>query len=711
MIVSTTQYRQLSREGVKTDYYAAQPLPGEIIAAESKDRVDILSPKGDLLHTSRGGNLEANLKGDVFWTRDQNIMKWSADEGETTFAEGYSRYLPGPDGKVFAIGYNPDSEFRGATVDLLDAEGKLVSRAPLPAQFKITGAYISHDQSKVLIGGWADNYSDPYADPYVRPADVFSLEVDDNGQLKMTNERSSSLNALSQKDCQPFLLQDGRVGVAEQLSYKVGGRTANHDRVWEILGPGAAAGGRPADFSGTNRPLSTLDEQIAAIYPDTEASRYHVPPEGTPMWPPLGGSEGGLVDLTPTPPAPPAPPEEVSPLRSNLLPLSSGGLGLGAGVALFAAGLGPIGVGVGLIGLAGAGVLKWLSSRRQEDTYVPTPLEPIPHLVDPKLGESLKESLDLTRAPSQTFGTTKVSQSDRAMVVEFPTGMVATREGEKLRLYGPTGEEKTLPKIKSFNFDSDSGVMTVNGTIYNLVDGSVTNGKLKVEGGVVSTSDGSSPPYLGRGVFSTGQRDKLTLPLPPEVFSNTVGYEKTHASGEIFTRTKVLLASGPSFKLVEQLDTLKAPEYSSDGTLKQPEEKLQSTTYRVTLNDGRVLAGDAKGATLNGKELKNTSLSIQGDSITLRKEEYGKYYERRPKESFWDQVGDLLVPGTRDYETKEAKDERVNRQLDLTIHADGEVELAEYRRAAGYGAEFERTSHSVGKVGDPEIGANFEKVL
>lgn len=710
MIISTTQHRQLSRNGAPTDYVAAQPLPGETLAAQAEDTVDILSPDGKVLHSSPGQNLEANLQGDVFWTRDQNIVKWTPEKGESTFANGYSQFLPGPDGKVFAIGQDREGgEFGVPTVDLLDADGKMVSRSPLPESFHITGAYLSHDQRKALIGGWSEKYSDVYS----RPSSVFSLEVDPDGQLKVTREHSGNLNALSTKDCQPLLLQDGRIAVAEQLDYTIAGRKADKDHVWEILGPSAAPGGRLVNIGGTDAPASTLDEQLQAVYPGQQ-ERHYEPSEGTPVWAPLGLSQDGLVDLTPLAPAsaPILETRKPSALRSTILPLSSGGLGLGAAAALFAVGLGPVGIGVGLLGLAGAGALKWLGSRsEQQEVRQERPLPAVPRLVDPKLGESLRDSLGLKQASRQAYGAATVSLGDDKVVVEFPTGMVATKQGEgkelEVHLYGPTGDEKSLPEIESFQFDAEAGSLAINGTVYDLRNSAVSHGNLRVQNGQISSTDGSNPTYLGRGKF-----DALTLPFLPEVFSDTVGYEKAHASGEVFTRSRVAVGACESFRSVEVIDTVKAPEFAADGSLKENQETVTGTGYKVTLNNGRVLMGDGEGATLDGKELKHTSLSFDGEAVTLRKEEYGGYYERKAKDSLWDQLGEILVPGTREYETVEGKGEQVSRQLDLSIHADGKVVLTEYQRESNlYGAPFKQTSQSVAKVGDPQIGDNFEKLL
>ena len=344
MNIKATEHRHYSNK----DYRIASDLPNNRQVAERKDCVDILGESGEVINSSAGSNVDTNIRGDVFWTEGDEIQKWSEAEGEQSVAKGYRGFIPGPDGKLFALGF--DREAARQTVELLDEKGNTGGKALLPEQFKITGAYTNQDQSRVLLGGW----SEAYFDVYTRPATLFALEVSDEGALKMEAVRRDNLNALSVKDYQPIILEDGREGVVTQMELKLGSRSESHEGAWSLLGYGAAPGGRPVDPFGSDLPANTLSEQLSQLFSSNEKTGSSSP--GVPVWSKMEPRNPDLVDVSPPPTCREVEPEKKLWHPSLALKAGSGGAGLAAGAALLAVGLGPVGLGVAAAGLLG-GVL------------------------------------------------------------------------------------------------------------------------------------------------------------------------------------------------------------------------------------------------------------------------------------------------------------------------------------------------------------------
>ena len=615
MIIQKTQSRNLSRDGVPTNYVAAYELPDKTLAAQSEDKVDIMSENGEVLFSSPGKNLEANIDGDVFWAEDGNIQKWTKDSGETTLARGYSEFIPGPDGKLFAFGYHRD---RVKTVDLIGANGDVLSSRPLPERFNLTGAYISHDQKKALVAGCEDAYHG-YDGPIHHKASLYSLEVAANDYLFMKTERRDRLNPSLRKDYKPFLLEDQRVGVNAQGSYSIGERTEKTGDVWNLLGYSAAPGGRPVNIAGTDTPASTLTEQLELI---STGRRPDAPPshqDGTPVYSEIK-----------------APGER--------------------------------------LGTSG-------SADQQENPALPS----VPHLVNPNLGTELKKTLGLGATPPSSFPKGDVTQEDGRMVIEFKTGMVLTKiEGEQveLHLYGPTGDEKSLPSPKQFSFNEKTGIMNIDQTSFHLRDGTIKNEWLSLNNGTMEKDAASKPVYRGNGVFQIRKDDPDShrqLALHPEIFSETIGPEEKLVAGEVFTNSEEIMSGSKAFESVVRTQTLKVAENGLDAWWKG-EKQVLATSYRATLTDGQTIEGDETSAKVNGKELKNAKLIVDNASVTIRQEQFGPSLLKRPTGNLLERVADVLTMGHQYYELVEGGAEHVVNHKDLRIHTAGGIKMTEFAR-------------------------------
>lgn len=676
------------------------------LATRTKDGVTVTSPDGEVVHTAKGYNLDANDQGQALWMSKGNIHRWDPQIGVTKFEGEFDGMTPGPDGKTLALRYKrnmseaaeeylpydewPEPERQ---VVLLGTEGQELASRVVP-DGGILGTYANHDGSELLIASHSFRSRIDYDSKYHYDNQVTMVQVQGN-QLAAGTIDYSPKRSTESDEYAPILLDDGRLMLVEYDSVAVGNKDVESSKeMQDALGPAAAPGGRIVSLKTTLAPALTLAEQLAQAGRNVGFHRFDLGElpvfEGTPVWPLHPADETEAPSILPEP-VNQVPEEKAD--RSSLFAGMTAALGTLGGGALALAGLTPVGIGVAAAGLLGAAVVKSRRSGHKGPSLIAPPSVDF-NRRDPKVLEQLKEELILGDVVPQTFAKAQwISEGDRQLVFFEPTGMILTSVGtdndRELSLYGPTGDQKQLEPIENFSLDPDSGVLKLDEAEYDLNTGEVESSWVSISDGVIQDVKAEKPgtivTYDGAGKFSVGN-----LPIPPEVFSTSVEVPADTGSGKVVERKTVLHEESPGPVLIERIETLKNPELRENQMLSDFKPDRQKLEYRATLSDGRVLRGNMDGVTLNGKAIPG-KLEATDDGVKIRTSVNDTYQGKVRKRGFGATLGNFINPDYRP--TEEATRDFESHQITQEFRHNGEVVITRLARP-------ERNPHSPYEVVD-----------